>query len=262
MADAAPQTERRRPTPARPDVAGRRRAHRRARLRRDPDRRRGQAGRRQLRRWSSTTSAPRTSCSPRRCAFRRTLFYRRAERLARETVRPRPARLLVRLTCVPAGRRRDAAALGGSGSTCGRRPSATPRSRSTASSSTTVGATLFAAVVARGPGERRDRRRRRRRRFTLTFAALLDGLSIQVALEDPSVTPARAVELAMGYAARELGLDWSPPGPAAHVTRSPLTHRPEVGRPQIGILLVRFQHGRRFAGQHPSRVRWKRHGDR
>ena len=48
--------------------------------------------------------------------------------------------------------------------------------------------------------------------FTLTFAALLDGLSIQVALEDPSVTPARAVELAMGYTARELGLEWSPPG--------------------------------------------------
>ena len=46
--------------------------------------------------------------------------------------------------------------------------------------------------------------------FTLTFAALLDGLSIQVALEDPSVDSARALELAMGYTARELGFDWSP----------------------------------------------------
>jgi AcrR family transcriptional regulator len=47
--------------------------------------------------------------------------------------------------------------------------------------------------------------------FTLTFAALTDGLSIQVALEDPSVDATRAFELAMGYTARELGLDWSPP---------------------------------------------------
>src|SRR3954471_8895636 len=47
--------------------------------------------------------------------------------------------------------------------------------------------------------------------FTLTFAALLDGLSIQVALDDPSVASARAIELAMGYTARELGFDWSPP---------------------------------------------------
>jgi AcrR family transcriptional regulator len=47
--------------------------------------------------------------------------------------------------------------------------------------------------------------------FTLTFAALLDGLSIQVALLDPTVDPDRAFALAMGYAARELGLDWAPP---------------------------------------------------
>jgi AcrR family transcriptional regulator len=47
--------------------------------------------------------------------------------------------------------------------------------------------------------------------FTLTFAALLDGLSIQVALLDPTVDPDRAFALAMGYAARELGLDWTPP---------------------------------------------------
>jgi AcrR family transcriptional regulator len=46
--------------------------------------------------------------------------------------------------------------------------------------------------------------------FTLTFAALLDGLSIQVALLDPTVDPDRAFALAMGYAARELGLDWAP----------------------------------------------------
>jgi AcrR family transcriptional regulator len=46
--------------------------------------------------------------------------------------------------------------------------------------------------------------------FTLTFAALLDGLSIQVALVDPVVDPDRAFALAMGYAAREFGLEWAP----------------------------------------------------
>ena len=45
--------------------------------------------------------------------------------------------------------------------------------------------------------------------FALTFAALLDGLSIQVALEDPAVDSGRArSSIAMGYAARELGFDW------------------------------------------------------
>lgn len=43
-------------------------------------------------------------------------------------------------------------------------------------------------------------------RFVLTFAALLDGLSIQVALEDPQVDPDVAYEIAMGFAERELGL--------------------------------------------------------
>ena len=43
-------------------------------------------------------------------------------------------------------------------------------------------------------------------RFVLTFAALLDGLSIQVALEDPQVDPELAYRIAMDFAERELTL--------------------------------------------------------
>jgi AcrR family transcriptional regulator len=46
--------------------------------------------------------------------------------------------------------------------------------------------------------------------FAITFAALLDGLSIQVALEDPVVDPERAFEIAMGFAASELDVAWTP----------------------------------------------------
>jgi AcrR family transcriptional regulator len=44
------------------------------------------------------------------------------------------------------------------------------------------------------------------RMFALEFSALLDGLSIQVALEDPEVDSDRAYEIAMGFAERELNL--------------------------------------------------------
>jgi AcrR family transcriptional regulator len=52
------------------------------------------------------------------------------------------------------------------------------------------------------------------RSFAVTFAALLDGLSIQVALEDPEVDSDTAYRIAMSYAERELGL------PAARRTRT------------------------------------------
>jgi AcrR family transcriptional regulator len=48
------------------------------------------------------------------------------------------------------------------------------------------------------------------RRFALTFASLLDGLSIQVALADPVVTPDVAYDIAMSFAARELSLQPEP----------------------------------------------------
>ena len=46
--------------------------------------------------------------------------------------------------------------------------------------------------------------------FAITWGALLDGLSIQVALEDPAVSPQRAVAIAMRMAAERLGFDWQP----------------------------------------------------
>jgi AcrR family transcriptional regulator len=46
--------------------------------------------------------------------------------------------------------------------------------------------------------------------FTITLASLLDGLAIQIALEDPQVPPQRAYELAMRFAAGQLGFDWKP----------------------------------------------------
>ncbi len=56
-------------------------------------------------------------------------------------------------------------------------------------------------------------------RFALTFASLLDGLSIQVALEDPEIDPDVAYQIAMGYAEAELGL-----GTAARI-RAPRTRK-------------------------------------
>jgi AcrR family transcriptional regulator len=44
--------------------------------------------------------------------------------------------------------------------------------------------------------------------FAITFSVLLDGLSIQVALEDPVVDPDRAFAIAMNFAARELDVPW------------------------------------------------------
>ena len=44
------------------------------------------------------------------------------------------------------------------------------------------------------------------RMFALEFSALLDGLSIQVALEDPEVDSSVAYDIAMRFAERELNL--------------------------------------------------------
>ena len=46
--------------------------------------------------------------------------------------------------------------------------------------------------------------------FAITWGALLDGLSIQVALEDPAVDSDRAVDIAMRMAGERLGFDWRP----------------------------------------------------
>ena len=49
--------------------------------------------------------------------------------------------------------------------------------------------------------------------FAITFSALIDGLSIQVALRDPVVDPDRAFAIAMAFAARELDVPWRPRRP-------------------------------------------------
>jgi len=46
--------------------------------------------------------------------------------------------------------------------------------------------------------------------FAVAFTVLLDGLSIQVALEDPVVNPEVAFSIAMTFAARALGFPWPP----------------------------------------------------
>jgi AcrR family transcriptional regulator len=46
--------------------------------------------------------------------------------------------------------------------------------------------------------------------FAVLLSALLDGLAIQIALADPAVTPARAFELSMRFAAGQLGFGWKP----------------------------------------------------
>ena len=43
--------------------------------------------------------------------------------------------------------------------------------------------------------------------FTITLSALLDGLAVQIALEDPAVPPQRTYDLAMRFVAGQLGFD-------------------------------------------------------
>lgn len=41
--------------------------------------------------------------------------------------------------------------------------------------------------------------------FALTLSALLDGMAVQIALEDPDIPPMRAYDLALAFAAGQLG---------------------------------------------------------
>jgi hypothetical protein len=52
--------------------------------------------------------------------------------------------------------------------------------------------------------------------FTITLASLLDGLAIQIALDDPQVPPQRAYDVAMRFAAGQLAFDWKPVPKQAH----------------------------------------------
>jgi AcrR family transcriptional regulator len=46
--------------------------------------------------------------------------------------------------------------------------------------------------------------------FSVTLSALLDGLAIQIALDDPVVDPLWAFEASMRFAAQSLGFEWKP----------------------------------------------------
>ncbi len=46
--------------------------------------------------------------------------------------------------------------------------------------------------------------------FTIMLSALHDGLAVQIALEDRAVPPQRAYDLAMRFAAVQLGFEWKP----------------------------------------------------
>jgi AcrR family transcriptional regulator len=46
--------------------------------------------------------------------------------------------------------------------------------------------------------------------FTITLAAVLDGLAVQIGVEDSEVSPQRAYELAMRFTAGQLGFEWKP----------------------------------------------------
>jgi hypothetical protein len=46
--------------------------------------------------------------------------------------------------------------------------------------------------------------------FAIYLSTLLDGLTIQIALNDPVVDSVRAFELSMHFVADQLGFDWTP----------------------------------------------------
>ena len=50
--------------------------------------------------------------------------------------------------------------------------------------------------------------------FSIFLSALLDGLTVQIALDDPVVDPVSAFELCMRYIADHLSFEWAPSGRA------------------------------------------------
>ncbi len=59
--------------------------------------------------------------------------------------------------------------------------------------------------------------------FAILLSALLDGLAIQIALDDPVVSPERAFDLSMRFIADQLGFDW-PDGRARRGRTRPAGH--------------------------------------
>ncbi len=67
------------------------------------------------------------------------------------------------------------------------------------------------------------------RPFSVFLCALVDGLAIQIALEDPAVDPISAYELCMRYVADRLGFHWTP-GHGERATRKAVRARAGAGR--------------------------------
>ena len=102
--------------------------------------------------------------------------------------------------------RARSAAPGACGWTSGRPPCATPRSARPASSSTAAGATCSSASSARARSPVPSTADVDARQFALSFTVVLDGLSTQVALDDPEITSDVAYDIGMEYAEQRLGL--------------------------------------------------------
>jgi AcrR family transcriptional regulator len=67
--------------------------------------------------------------------------------------------------------------------------------------------------------------------FTLLLTALLDGLAVQVALGDPTVSSELATRVTMQMVARELGFDWKPTASAG--TRASATKKARAGKKRV-----------------------------
>jgi AcrR family transcriptional regulator len=59
--------------------------------------------------------------------------------------------------------------------------------------------------------------------FAIYLSTFLDGLTIQIALDDPVVDSPLAYELSMRFAADQLGFDWSPDSARAETTGTSVT---------------------------------------
>ena len=68
---------------------------------------------------------------------------------------------------------------------------------------------VIGALVHEGQ-EAGEFRQRDAESFAIYLSTLMDGLTIQIALEDPVVDSVRAFELSMHFVADQLGFDWKP----------------------------------------------------
>jgi hypothetical protein len=59
--------------------------------------------------------------------------------------------------------------------------------------------------------------------FAIYLSTLMDGLTIQIALEDPVVDSERAFELSMQFVADQLGFDWKPGRDRSSWSRAAMT---------------------------------------